>query len=162
MMKSDDPAPDASDTRREPDQKRLARNMGELLQELRVAQTGVQILFAFLLSVAFTPRFAAATGFQRTTMIVTVLLTTVSTALLMAPAAWHRRYFRKGRRADIIDWGSRVAVIGLVLLGVAITSAVLLVASEVVGQTAAIVLAACVAVVFAVVWFALPMPRRRR
>jgi hypothetical protein len=145
----------------ESEQDRLARNMAELLQELRVAQTGVQILFAFLLSVVFTARFGDATTFERATVIVTVLLTTVSAALLMAPAAWHRIYFRQGRRPEILRWANRFAITGLAVLAAAMTGAVLLVAEAVVPSWAAILMAACAAILFASVWFVMPLTRRR-
>jgi hypothetical protein len=144
----------------EPEQQRLARNMSELLQELRVAQTGVQILFAFLLSAVFTARFGNATPFQNTTAIVTVLLTTASAALLMAPAAWHRLYFRQGRRVDIIAWGNRFALAGLALLAAAMTGAVLLVTDTVIGGWPAILMSACAGLLFALMWFVLPLARR--
>jgi hypothetical protein len=146
----------------ESEKDRLARNMAELLQELRVAQTGVQILFAFLLSVVFTARFGNATTFQRVVAIVTVLLTTVSTALLMAPAAWHRLYFRQGRRYDIIRWANRFAIAGLAVLAGAMTGAVLLVSDAILGDWPAIVIAACVVVMFSTMWFVLPLGRRHR
>ncbi|HEY0806535.1 MAG TPA: DUF6328 family protein [Pseudonocardiaceae bacterium] len=139
----------------------LARNMSELLQELRVAQAGVQILFAFLLSVTFSARFGQATSLQRVTLIVTILLTTASAVLLMAPVAWHRRYFRQGRRTDVIRWGSRCALGGLLLLAAAMSGAVLVTTAAVVGSAVAIVLASCTAVVFGVVWLLLPLSRRR-
>jgi len=144
----------------EPEPTQLARNMSELLQELRVAQAGVQILFAFLLSVTFSARFAQATSLQRGTLIVTILLTTVSAVLLMAPAAWHRRYFRQGRRADVIRWGSRCALAGLLLLAAAMSGAVLVTTAAIVGSTVAIILACATAVVFGTVWLLLPMSRR--
>jgi hypothetical protein len=146
----------------EPEQERLARNMSELLQELRVVQTGVQILFAFLLSVAFAARFGDASEFERVTMVVTVALTTVSAALLMAPAAWHRLYFRQGRREDIIRWGNRFAIVGLAFLAAAMTGAVLLVVDAVFGATAAISIASCAALLFAAIWFVLPIARKAR
>jgi hypothetical protein len=144
----------------ESEQQRLARNMGELLQELRVAQTGVQILFAFLLTAVFTARFEKATAFQSDTAIVTVLLTTASAALLMAPAAWHRIYFRQGRRIDILRWGNRFAIGGLALLAAAMTGAVLLVADTLLGGRPAIVIAVCAASLFALLWFVMPLTRR--
>jgi hypothetical protein len=82
---------------REDESAQSARNMGEFLQELRVAQAGVQILFAFLLAVTFSARFAQATALQRTTLIVTILLTTVSAALLIAPMVWHRLVLPAGQ-----------------------------------------------------------------
>jgi uncharacterized protein DUF6328 len=149
-----------SDAPDESEQARLARNMGELLQELRVAQTGVQILFAFLLSVAFAARFGSATDFQRVTMVVTVALTTVSAVLLIAPAAWHRVYFREGRRGDILRWGNRFALAGMAFLAAAMSGAVLLVVDAVFSTTPAVVLASCAAVLFYTVWFMLPVIRR--
>jgi Na+/melibiose symporter-like transporter len=148
----------------EDEQTRLARNMGELLQELRVAQAGVQILFAFLLSVTFSARFAQATALQRTTLTVTILLTTVSAALLIAPVVWHRLYFRQGRRADIIRWGSRCALSGALLLALAMAGAVLVTTAPIVGSAIAIVFSCCAALVFATVWLLLPftfLARRR-
>jgi uncharacterized protein DUF6328 len=144
----------------ESERARLTRNLAELLQELRVAQTGVQILFAFLLSVAFTNRFAGATTFQRVTALVTIMLTTGSTVSLMAPAAWHRVFFRQGRRADIIHWANRAALIGLALLAAAMTGAVLLVADVVAGLWTAIALAVFAALLFVGLWFALPLSQR--
>jgi hypothetical protein len=147
-------------TRGESEQDRLARNMGELLQELRVAQTGVQILFAFLMSAVFAARFADATAFERAVAITTVMLTTVSAVLLMAPAAWHRLYFRQGRRYDILRWANRFAIVGLAVLAAAMTGAVLLVADAVVGDVFAIVLGGCVGILLASMWFVLPLTRR--
>jgi Family of unknown function (DUF6328) len=146
----------------ESERQRLARNMNELLQELRVVQTGVQILFAFLLSVAFAARFGFASTFERVTMVVTVALTTVSAVLLMAPAAWHRVYFREGRREDIIRWGNRFALVGMGFLAAAMTGAVLLVVDAVFGSLTAIIMAACSALLFGTIWFALPVARRSR
>jgi hypothetical protein len=146
----------------ESEQARLTRNMAELLQELRVAQAGVQILFAFLLSVAFTNRFADASPFQRGTLITTIVLATAAAALLMAPAAWHRIYFRQGRREEILYWGNRFALVGLALLAAAMTGVILLVVDAVAGIAPAIVIAACAAVLFGSLWFAVPVGRRAR
>ncbi|HEX5400741.1 MAG TPA: DUF6328 family protein [Pseudonocardiaceae bacterium] len=146
----------------ESEQARLSRNMAELLQELRVAQAGVQILFAFLLTVAFTNRFAGASPFQRGTMITTIVLTTGAAALLMAPAAWHRVYFRKGRREEILYWGNRFALVGLALLAAAMTGVILLVVDTVAGIVPAVVIAACAALLFGMLWFVVPLARRAR
>ena len=146
----------------ESERARLTRNLAELLQEVRVAQAGVQILFAFLLSVVFQARFGTASGYQRITLIVTIMLTTGSAVALMAPAAWHRVFFRQGRRADIIEWANRAALIGLALLAAAMTGAVLLVGDVVLGFWAGVGLAGFVAILFAGVWFALPLSRQER
>lgn len=137
---------------------RLTRNLSELLQELRVAQAGVQILFAFLLSVAFTDRFAEAGTFVHVLHIVIVLLTCASAAMLIAPAAWHRMLFRKRRRAEIIRGANFCAVGGLALLAAAMTGTVLLIAVVVIGPGwTSGVLGFCAAVLFALLWFAFPL-----
>lgn len=146
----------------EDEQTQLARNMGELLQELRVTQAGVQILFAFLLSVTFSARFGQATQLQRTTLVVTILLTMASAALLIAPVVWHRIYFRQGKRVEIIRWGSRCALGGAVLLAMAMAGAVLVTTAPVVGSTVAIGFGGCSAVVFAAAWLFLPAALRAR
>jgi hypothetical protein len=146
----------------ESEQARLARNMGELLQELRVAQAGVQILFAFLLSVTFSARFGQATALQRTTLTVTILLTTASAALLIAPVVWHRLYFRRGRRAEIIRWGSRCALGGALLLAMAMSGAVLVTTAPIVGSSGAIVFACCAALMFGTAWLLLLFSRSER
>lgn len=137
-------------------QARLARNLNELLQELRVAQTGVQILFAFLLSVVFTGRYAVASDFERWLHLATVLLATMAAALLIAPAAWHRVWFRRGRREDIIRRANRCALIGLALLAAAMTGAVALIAEVAFGVWPGLVLGALVGAVFASLWFIWP------
>ncbi|CCH31087.1 putative membrane protein [Saccharothrix espanaensis DSM 44229] len=142
------------------DQRRLARNFNELLQELRVAQAGVQILFGFLLSIAFTDRYAAADSYVRVTHMITILFSAGAVALLTAPAAWHRILFRKGRREDIIDVANRFAIGGLACLAVAMTGTILLLGEVVVGGWAAIVLGAVAAVFFASLWFLLPWRER--
>jgi hypothetical protein len=140
----------------ESDQRRLARNLAELLQELRVAQAGVQILFGFLLSIAFTDRYAKADTYIHITHFVTVLFATAATALLTAPAAWHRILFRQGRREQIITVASRLAVAGLACLAVAMTGTVLLISEAVFGGWAAIAVAVLVAIAFGVLWFVMP------
>ncbi|MEV4320000.1 DUF6328 family protein [Actinocrispum sp. NPDC049592] len=144
----------------ESEQQQLARNLGELLQELRVAQAGVQILFGFLLSIAFTDRYAHAETYIRMTHFVTVLFATAATALLTAPAAWHRILFRHGRREQIIRNSNRFALAGLVSLAVAMAGTVLLIGEIVFGGWLPIVIAGLVAVAFGVLWFALPVRDR--
>ena len=100
------------DDRGERPVERADRNMIEMLQELRVAQTGVQILFAFLLSLSFTERFARIDDFQRWTYVVTLLLTSVTTGLLVAPAAIHRMLFGRGVKAATVRLGHHLFVAG--------------------------------------------------
>jgi Family of unknown function (DUF6328) len=141
---------------------RLVRNLQEILQELRVAQAGVQILFAFLLAVAFTPRFGQTTVVQRGVYLVTVMLTTASAVLLIAPVAWHRILFRRGRRERIVEVANRYALAGLGFLAAAMTGTVLLVADVVFGDWVALGLAAAAGLLFALYWCALPLRERRR
>jgi predicted membrane channel-forming protein YqfA (hemolysin III family) len=146
----------------EPRNTRLTRNLSELLQELRVAQAGVQILFAFLLAVVFTDRFANAGTFTHALHLITVLLATTSAALLIAPAAWHRVLFRKRRREDIIRVANHCAIFGLALLATAMTGTVLLIAQVIVGFTWGTVISAGVAALFGFLWFIFPLQIRSR
>lgn len=135
----------------------LTRNVGELLQELRVAQAGVQILFGFLLSVVFTDRFHDASGFEKSLHLSAVALAVASTALLTAPAAWHRLLFRTGSRERILTVGNRLVLVGLVCLALAITFTVALIAKVVYGWIAMVVMAVLCLVIFGVLWFAMPI-----
>jgi len=146
----------------ESERQRLTRNISELMQELRVAQAGVQILFAFLLSVAFTQVFQDSSAYVHTVHLITVLLAAGSTLLLTAPAAWHRVLFRQGERPEIIDAGNRFAIGGLALLAGAMTGTVLLVGEVIVTGWAPKIIGAAVGMSFLVVWFVLPARRRDR
>jgi hypothetical protein len=146
----------------ESETQQLARNLNELLQEIRVAQAGVQILFGFLLSIAFTERYASTSGYVRTIHLVTVLFATVAVALLTAPAAWHRVLFRLGKRETIIEVADRLMLIGLAALAFAMTGTVLLIAEIVIGGWGAIVCGLLAAALFALLWFAVPIRHRMR
>jgi hypothetical protein len=139
----------------------LNRNLNELLQEIRVAQAGVQILFGFLLSIAFTDRYASTSWYVRTIHLVTVLFATVAVALLTAPAAWHRVLFRLGKREKIIRVADQLMLAGLGALAFAMTGTVLLLAEIVIGGWGAIVCGVLAAGLFALLWFALPVRHRR-
>ncbi|MFD7443919.1 DUF6328 family protein [Streptomyces sp. NPDC059909] len=148
--------------RRETEAERADRNFIELLQELRVIQTGVQILFAFLLTLAFTARFPSLDSFQRGTYVTTLLLAVVAAALFTAPAALHRGLFRRGAKEEIVLVSSRLAGIGMAVLALALTSAVLLVVDVVHGTPEGIVAAAATLLVCAGLWAVLPWAVRRR
>jgi hypothetical protein len=141
---------------------RADRNMLELLQELRVAQTGVQILFAFLLSLSFTDRFAEIDAVQRWTYVVTLLLSVVTAGLLVAPAAVHRVTFRRGVKQETVEMGHRLFTVGLATLALTLTGAVLLVLDVAVNRAFAISVATAVGVVLLAMWFALPLRLLRR
>jgi O-antigen/teichoic acid export membrane protein len=150
-----------SDDGTESRDERLARNVSELLQELRVAQAGVQFLFGFLLAVAFTEHYARASGFEQVVHLVAVMFATASVALLTAPAAWHRLLFRRGQRPEILRVANVLMVAGLACLAIAMTATVLLLFKVVAGTVVATVFTVFVAAMFAALWFVLPLRNRR-
>lgn len=117
---------------------RADRNFAELLQEVRVTQAGVQILFAFLLTLAFTQRFPDIDAFQRTTYVVTLLLSMLAAVLFTAPAALHRSLFQQNAKPVIVQVSSRLASAGLAVLMLAFTGSVLLVVDVTLGRAAGI------------------------
>lgn len=140
----------------------LDRNVNELLQEIRVVLTGVQILFAFLLTLAFTDRFGDLDDVAKAVYTVTLLSTASATVLLIAPVSYHRTLFRRRRKEDLVVFADRALLAGLGLLVVGISSAVLLVLDVALGRTPAIVGCAFVVVLATVAWYALPLAARRR
>ena len=146
-------------SRNESEKERLDRNLEELLQELRVALPGVQVLFAFLLVVPFNQRFGQVTDFQKTIYLITLLFTTASTVCLIAPTAHHRLEFRQQHKERIVTTGNRIVIAGLGLLAIAMTGAVLFVTDVIYGTTTTIASAAGVALTFAVLWYAIPLRR---
>ena len=150
------------DERGERPVERADRNMIEMLQELRVAQTGVQILFAFLLSLSFTERFARIDDFQRWTYVVTLLLTSITTGLLVAPAAIHRMLFGRGVKAATVRLGHHLFVAGLAALALTLVGAVLLVLDVAVGRSFALWSSGALGVLLIGLWFVLPLPIRNR
>src|SRR3954469_18395429 len=118
---------DPRDDDDEDEKERTQRQLIELLNELRVVIPGVQVLFAFLLTIPFNQRFGRVDELQQTVYFVTLLLATLATALFMAPTGYHRLLFHQGDRKHIIEVANRFAIAGLVVLSLAITGAVLLV-----------------------------------
>ncbi|MDQ8706431.1 DUF6328 family protein [Streptomyces sp. LHD-70] len=144
------------EARRETAFERADRNFGELLQELRVAQTGVAILFAFLLTLAFTPRFPSLDSVQRGTYVTTLLLAVAAAALFTAPAAVHRALFQRHAKPQIVQVSSRLASIGMAVLALALTGSVLLVVDVAAGRPAGIVSAVGTFVMCSGLWGVLP------
>jgi hypothetical protein len=140
---------------------RADRNFAELLQELRVAQTGVQILFAFLLTLSFMDRFAAIDAFQRGVYVFTLVASAVTVALLIAPVAVHRLLFQRGRKRELVRVGHRLALSGLLSLAATMLAGMLLVLDVVVGRVAAVSVIAVLAAVFVALWVGLPLRLRR-
>lgn len=136
---------------------RADRAYGEILQEVRVAQTGVQILFAFLLALAFQARFVSITDFQRDIYAVTLMLCAAATALLIAPAAFHRVVYRRRLKLHLVHAATRLALAGLALLMLSLVSAVLLILDFVFGTGPAVIMAAAALAWFLAWWFVVPM-----
>src|SRR5215210_7188503 len=125
-MSKDDP-PDEPRDRSEDEQERLNRQLIELLNELRVAMPGVQVLFGFLLAVPFQQRFEQVSDFQQTVYFVTLLCAAVATAFLIAPSAYHRLMFEQHDKPNIVHIGTAQMIAGLCALALALNGAVLLV-----------------------------------
>jgi cation transport ATPase len=153
-----EPAEEAD--RSDEDQERLNRQMTELLNELRVAMPGVQVLFAFLLAVPFQQRFQDVNAFQRDVYLLTLLAAATATAFLIAPSAYHRIAFQEHEKERIIQMGTRQFVCGIVALAVAMTGAVLLVTDVLFQTTTTIVVVVGVAALFGWLWFGLGLWRR--
>ncbi len=140
---------------------RYDRQLGELLQELRIALPGVQVLFAFLLTVPFSARFDDTTEVQRGVYFATLLGTAVATAFLMAPTALHRLRFSQGDKDDIVRVAHVLTLCGLAALALSMVAAVLLVTDVLFALGTALVVAGAVLVLLAALWLALPLWRRR-
>ena len=143
----------------ETEHERRDRQIAELLQELRVALPGVQILFAFLLTVPFSQRFGALTPFQRDVYYVTLIATALSTACLIAPSASHRLRFHQGDRAWVIESANRLTITGLAFLAVALGGSVLLVTDILFDGLRVWIYAGAVLLVIVVLWFVRPLAR---
>jgi hypothetical protein len=141
---------------------RLARNFSELLQELRVAQTGVQILFAFLLTLPFAARFGDVDGFDRVVYTIALLATAGATGMIIAPVAYHRMLFRRGQKPEVVRTAHRMAAGGLAFLVVAVAGAVLLVTDFLLGRAVGAILAGVTAAWLVLLWAVLPWIRRQQ
>jgi uncharacterized protein DUF6328 len=151
----------SADPRDESTAERDDRNLAELLQELRVAGLGVQVLFGFLLSLPFTNRFARLSHGQRDLYLATLVLSALATALLLGPVAYHRLVFRRGQKEGLVRTASVMAIAGLAVVGLAVSAAVLLVTSFVASGATTVLITVVIVCVFGSLWFALPLARRR-
>jgi hypothetical protein len=143
----------------ESETERLNRQLDQLLNELRVAMPGVQVLFAFLLAVPFQQRFAQVTDFQKDLYFVVLLSSALATALFIAPTAYHRLTFQEGEKRRIVALSTRLAIAGLVALAVAMNGSVLLVTDVLFDRATAIVTTALSLTVFVALWFVLGITR---
>jgi amino acid transporter len=146
--------------REESEQERADRNLQELVGELRVALPGVQVLFAFLLVVPFNQRWTSVTSFQEKLYLVTLLFSALATAFLIAPSIHHRIEFRKQDKEHLVVVANRLAVIGLGFLALAMIGSVVLVTDVVFASTTTTVVGILVGLLFAVLWYAVPLRRR--
>jgi O-antigen/teichoic acid export membrane protein len=162
MAERRSPTLDAGDGRDETPLERWDRNLVELLQELRVAQTGVQILFAFLLTLPFTNRFGAVGPIAKATYLATLIAAATAAALLIAPVSFHRLVFRQGKKPELVRTASVLAQLGLACLLVCVVGCVLLVVDVVSGVAWAAGLAAAVCGLYLGLWYVLPFVRRNR
>lgn len=137
-------------------QERTARELVELLQELRIVIPGVQVLFAFLLTVPFSQGFTKLDSLQRGVFFATLLCTAAATALLIAPSSHHRLLFRQGVREQRVKIGNVLAILGLVFLVPAMVGVLFVITDLIFGMVAAIVTTVLVALGFVLLWFVLP------
>ncbi|HEV6955732.1 MAG TPA: DUF6328 family protein [Promicromonospora sp.] len=151
-----------TDDRGESPAQRADRNWNELLQELRVMQTGVQILTGFLLTLPFQSRFADLDSYQHVVYLALVATAVLATALVVAPVSVHRSLFRRQMKRAVVTLADRLTRIALVVLAVVMAGVALLVFDVVVGRTAGVVAGSAVLVGLALVWMLLPELLRRR
>jgi hypothetical protein len=152
-----DDAPSHEPRRTETPAERLDRNWNELLQEFRVAQTGIQILFGFLLILPFQSGFNEIDGYQRVLYLIVFACMTIATACILAPVMAHRILFRKKQKDQLVRLGGALAIASLVFLGTALVGAVALIVSVVADTTAAWVAAGATLLLMLVLWVTVPL-----
>jgi O-antigen/teichoic acid export membrane protein len=150
------------DERNESPEQRDDRNLLELLQELRVAGLGVQVLFGFLLAIPFTTKFSALSDDQRDLYVTTLLLAALAALLLLAPVAFHRVLFRQHQKEFLVKAANVLALLGLATVGLAVSATVALVLSYVTPGVMTWVITAVMLALFAGLWFVFPLSRRWR
>src|SRR3954451_17532173 len=149
--------PDRNETPAE----RLDRNLNENLQELRVALPGVQVLFAFLLTVPFSQGLTRMTQFEKVLYLVVLLATALATFVLIAPTAYHRFLFRQGRKGDVVRFTNRATLVGLAFLAFAMVGAILLVTLLLFGAAAAIPVTIVARLLITGLWYGYPYSQAR-
>ena len=153
-----DDTTDSEESRKE----RANRELIEMLNELRVALPGVQVLFAFLLTVPFAVGFSEVSDFQRRAYFVTLVASALASGLLIAPAAQHRVLFRQHDKENLLRRANRYATAGVAVLAIAIIAAVILVLDFIYGRTTALLTGGILAALLAWWWLALPLRQRSR
>jgi hypothetical protein len=133
------------------------RELIELLNELRVALPGVQVLFAFMLTVPFANGWKNVTAFQKDVFFIAFISTAVSSALLIAPSSYHRLRWRAEDKGRIVRISNRLTIAGLAALLVSVATVVLLVADYIFSRTTAVATTAAIAAVYVSLWYGLPL-----
>jgi len=146
----------------ESEKERLDRELIELLNELRVALPGVQVLFAFLLFVPFSQRFPQLTGIQRDVYFAAVICTTIATILLIAPSSMHRIQWRQQEKDQLLETSNKLAIFGTAFLALGMTAVLFLVTDLLFAARWAALVCALAGGLFAALWFVLPFIRRLR
>jgi len=155
-------AGDEAGQRNETKQERIDRNLGDLLQELRVAFPGVQFLFAFLLVVPFQQGWVDVDETEKVVYFIALVLTAISSVCFIAPTARHRLRFREGDLEWVVESANRLAVLGLICLGGAIAAVLLLVTMVVFSDVFAVIVCALIALLIVWTWFGAPLVRGLR
>jgi uncharacterized protein DUF6328 len=141
-------------------EERVSRELIELLNELRVALPGVQVLFAFLLVVPFSQRFGETTDFQRDVYFFSLLCSAAAAAMLIAPSSYHRIHFRQRSKEQLLLTSNRLSIAGLAFLAVAMTGVVLLITDVLFGGIVTVLVTTGTAIFFGIFWYGLPLKRR--
>ncbi len=155
-------SPEFPNARDETPIERADRNLSELLGELRIALPGVQVLFAFLLTLPFTARFDRVNAFERNIYFVSLLLAALGTVLFIAPTAYHRLIFRMDDKEHLVQVTNGLAIAGLACLAMSMTGVIMLISDVLFGGTTTVLMGVLTAAIFAGGWYAMPLWRRRR
>ena len=153
--------PDAGDGRRDTELERDDRNLIELLQEARVVQTGVQILFGFLLTVAFQPKFEKLSSFQKADYLGTLVAAATTLIMLTAPTSWHRILFRQGDKEHLVTVANRFMLVGLAAMGLTSIGVVMLLSDIAFSPALTAIVTAAAVLACATFWCFMPLARRR-
>jgi Family of unknown function (DUF6328) len=154
---TDDKGKNGEDTK-----ERLDRELIELLNELRVALPGVQVLLAFMLTLPFTDRFDRLSPLQKDTFVVALLSTACAIVLFMTPTSYHRLRFREGDKEQILTTSNRLSIAGIALMGLGLAAVVFLIMDVLFSTPTAVAVGLALAILIASLWFALPLIRRTR
>ena len=147
--------------RHETELERDDRNLIELLQEARVVQTGVQILFGFLLTIAFQPKFEKLSSFQKADYLGTLVAAATTLIMLTAPTSWHRILFRQGDKEHLVEVANRFMVVGMASMGLTMVGVVILLSDVAFAPWLTVLVTAVAAIACSVLWYVMPLRRRR-